>query len=240
MEAPMFKGILNRVLGTIGYAVTKKGAASSFSLYNSAYLARICNPKTVIDVGVGYGTYPLYGAFPNAEFILVEPVEEYKSAIDKILAKYQGRVHYKAVGHENGTIDLQVDLSSLQLSSQFKRTALTERPGHRIELRKVELAKLDTIVGTPSQIQRPLILKVDTEGNELNVLRGAEEVLKRTDFVILEASISQRFEGSYEFGDLFNFLSCRGFYLYSILTISHPAGELRPRFADVVFARRTE
>lgn len=231
--------LLNKVLGRFGCEIVTKEVGRAFSLYNPTYLAKVCQPKTVIDIGVGYGTFPLYDSFPGAYFILIEPVEEYKSAIATILAKHRGRVHYQAVGSESGTISFDVDLDNLQLSSSFKRSALTQRKTHRIESRTVKITTLDELIGPAESIERPLVLKIDTEGNELNVLRGAINTLKAADFVILEASISKRFEGSYEFAELITFMAQQGFMLYSIISLAHPTKELRPRFADLLFAKQT-
>ena len=235
----MLKNMVNGTLGKLGYQIIKKGGTGRFNLYNPHYLSKICNPKSIIDVGVGYGTNPLYKAFPSAYFVLIEPIEEYQRSINKVLAKYKGTVHYKAVGHKNGTLELYVDLDNLQFSSHFERTKLTARKGHRIENRNIETATLDSLLNPPGTLERPLILKIDTEGNELNVLKGASLLLESTDFVIVEASIAKRFENSYEFDELITFMTEKRFKLFSILSIAHPAKEIRPRFADVVFAKCT-
>jgi FkbM family methyltransferase len=231
----MLKEIVNGALGKLGCQITRKGR--DFNLYDPHYLSKICIPKTVIDVGVGYGTYPLYKAFPSAYFILIEPVEEYQKSINGILRKYNGTAFYKAVGHANGIVEFNVDLNNLQLSTHFEKTKLTERNGHQIEKRKIEMTTLDDLLIPSARLERPLILKIDTEGNELNVLKGACLLLASTDFVIVEASIAKRFEGSYEFDQLIGFMTKKGFRLFSILSIVHPPKEIRPRFADVVFVK---
>ena len=237
----MLKIMINSIFGKLGYKIVNKGSnhrgSGEFNLYNPHYLSRICTPKTVIDVGVGFGTPALYKAFPSAYFVLIEPVEEYRSAIAKILAKYEGTVHYKAVGQENKKIELDVDLDSLQKSSLFERTKLTTK-AHRIEKRMIEMTTLDDLLSPPGNLERPLILKIDTEGNELNVLKGASLLLESTDFVIAEASIAKRFESSYKFDELITFMAEKGFKLFSVLFIRHSQRkEIRPRYADVVFAR---
>ena len=83
-----------------------------------------------------------------------------------------------------------------------------------------------------------MVIKIDTEGNELNVLRGASSTLRSTDFVILEVSIAERFKNSYQFEDLVSIMGDNGFSLFSILSISHPENEIRPRFLNVVFSRK--
>ena len=235
----MLNKIINGTFDKLGYKIAKNGKIEGFNLFNPGYLSKICNPKTVIDVGVGFGTHLLYQSFPTSYFILIEPIEEYKSSIDEILLKYKGEVHYKAIGHEAGTIELDVDIDDLQLSSHFKRTELTLRNNHRIEKRKVEIVSLDILLNPINKLKRPIVLKVDTEGNELNVLKGSKLLLKSTDFVIAEASIAKRFENSYEFDELVTFMRKNGFIVFSILSIGHSAKEIRPRFADVVFSRST-
>jgi FkbM family methyltransferase len=240
MYAQMLKKIVDTVFGKFGYQIIKKGGAGRLNLYDPHYLSKICTPETVIDVGVGHGTDPLYKAFPSAYFILIEPINEYQSSINEILAKYEGTVYYKAVGQKRGTLELDVDLDNLELSSLFERTKLTETKGHRVEKRKIEMATLDGLLNPPNNLERPLILKIDTEGNELNVLKGAGLLLESTDFVIVEASIAKRFENSYEFDELITFMAEKGFKLFSILSITHLAEEIRPRFADVIFAKCTD
>jgi hypothetical protein len=132
------------------------------------------------------------------------------------------------------------DYSSVnpELSSFSARTSLTQS-GNTLEQREVEVTTLDDILQECQPVEGPLLLKIDTEGNELSVLEGARSTLKSTDCVIAEVSIAKRFEDSYECETLINFMSENGFYLYSILFISHVIGESRPRFVDMVFMPRS-
>lgn len=43
----------------------------------------------------------------------------------------------------------------------------------------------------------PFGLKVDTGGADPDVVEGAHEFLRETEFVIAEVSIAERFEGGY-------------------------------------------
>jgi len=158
-------------------------------------------------------------------------------SIKKILAKYDGEVHYKAVGNKKGLLKMNVDTANLPLSSFFDRTTLT-KSGNVLEKRVVEITTLDTVFQNSGSMDGPILLKIDTEGNELCVLEGAKLLLQSTDFVIAEVSIASRFEGSYEFEDLINVMNNNGLSLLSFLHIEHSVKEIRPRFADVVFMRR--
>lgn len=233
------KTFTKAVLDKLGYQISKKGSANVAVGFNPSYLAQICHPSTVIDVGVAYGTHPLYRAFPAAKFILVEPLRDYESAIGEIAKKYDCDVFYKAVGDSQGTEEINVDATKLVTSTLADRTTLTATGG-RLEKRLIEVTTLDYIYSQIPNIAKPILLKIDTEGYELKALRGAESLLRVTDTVIAEVSIAKRFEGGYEFEDLILFMKKSGFYVFSILSLFQPAGELRPRFADIVFKRRAE
>ena len=235
----MLKRLAKTILGKLGYGIHRTTKANSNSLagFNSSYLARICQPQTVFDVGVGYGTYPLYEAFPNAKFILVEPLRHYEGTIDEIARKYDCDIFYKAVSDREGFLELEVDTREPERSSFATRTSLTKTE-NRIEAQEVELTTLDKISEEYPDLKKPILLKIDTEGHELNVLRGSTALLQITDVVIAEVSIAKRFEDGYQFEDIVLFMKEHGFYLLGFLNITHPEGELRPRFADIVFKRQ--
>lgn len=230
----MMKRLAKTILGKFGYEIH-----NAFAGFNPFYLAQICQPKTVIDVGVGYGTYSLYEAFPKAKFLLVEPLRDYESAIEKIATKYNCDIFYKAVSNSPGIQEISVDRKGLQRSSFADRTLLTKTE-NQLEKRVIEVTTLDSIFRETPVLQEPILLKIDTEGHEFKALQGSQSLLRVTEIVIAEVSIAKRFEESYEFEDIILFMKENGFYVLTFLNIAHIKGELRPRFADVVFKRRQE
>ncbi len=85
-----------------------------------------------------------------------------------------------------------------------------------------------------------MLLKLDTEGNELDALLGANECLKQCDVVIAEVTIGGRFDGGYNFEDIVCLLRDSGFTVHSILGMNEPPKALRQRYADVLFVRRSD
>ena len=237
----MIKRVAKGLLEKLGYEIHRKTDAdsNSFAGFTPSYLARICQPQTVFDVGIGYGTFPLYEAFPNAKFVLVEPLRHYEDTMEEIARKYDCDIFYKAVSDREGLLALTIDTKELERSSFATRTSLTKTE-NKLEEQEVEVTTLDKISGQYPDLKRPILIKIDTEGHELKVLRGATSLLQMTEVVIAEVSIAKRFEDSYQFEDLVYFMKEHGFYLLSFLDITHPPGELRPRFADIVFKRQEE
>ena len=90
-----------------------------------------------------------------------------------------------------------VDISDLEYTSFLERSNLT-KTGSRLESRTVEITTLDDLKSELS-LEPPYGLKIDTEGFELEVIKGGSNFLKETQFVIVEVSILKRFYDSYSF-----------------------------------------
>ena len=194
-------------------------------------------PETIIDVGVGYGTPQLYDAFEDQELVLIEPLIDYDRYIKGILEKRRGRYVASAVGAVNDDIIMNIDKKYLQRSSVGCRLEMREADT-RWEKRKVRLETLDTIMEREN-VGKPYGLKIDTEGHEIEVIKGARQVLKNTTFVISEISVVPRFVGGYSFVDFLKVMDEMCFRLMDILDIN-PKGDAPPpaRIVDAIFIRK--
>jgi hypothetical protein len=122
-------------------------------------------------------------------------------------------------------------------SSLARRTAATAATasGAPLEPRSVPVVTLDDLARERSLVA-PFGLKLDTEGFELEVLRGARRFLEDTLFVVAEVSITRRFEGGYTFAQFIAEMDQRGFRLVTFLDL---VGLRRPEllYVDAVFVR---
>lgn len=100
----------------------------------------------------------------------------------------------------------------------------------------VPVKTLDSLVKKHG-LEPPFLLKVDVEGAELDVLKGASETLSRCGCVILEASVYPKFKDGPDIGDLVCYMRDQGFKLIDILAgVNHKKTGLLYQ-ADLVFAR---
>ncbi len=186
---------------------------------------------TIIDVGVCNGTPDLYEAFPNKDFILIEPQVDGESRLRSKPRKY--KFLQIGLGAEQSTLTLNLMHAR---SSFLERTEMTKTQTMRdSESQTVEVPvdTLDNVIKTENIVGN-IGLKIDTEGFELEVIKGLNEMAGRVQFVICEASIRKRFVESYLFSDLVVELHARGFYFYNFLHELVPY----PRFYDAIFLRR--
>lgn len=183
---------------------------------------------TVFDVGVADGTPQLYRAFPRAYYVLVEPLKEHIPDLNAILEHHAGDYVLAAAGAEEGVATINVEPNRRAKSSLLPRTDMTAT-GDELEHRDVPVTTLDEIAAT-RDLAKPYGVKIDTEGFELEVLRGAEQVLKDTVFVIAEVSTTRRFEGGYRSVDLLDELRKHSFVPFDFISSTR-------RFVDVLFMR---
>ena len=191
-------------------------------------------PDVVFDVGSFEGTSWLYNAFPAARFVLVEPQGD--------LTK-NGPATYDffetALGARDGQATLTIPETApgkgrAMSSLRIRRDALAQT-FRSISTRTVPVTTLDRIA---ADYDGRFGLKIDTEGYEAEVLEGAAEMLHRTDFVILELSLTARFDGVAAPSRVINRLAKAGLELRDVLRVSDGAGKrAKPRHIDAMFTR---
>lgn len=225
----MIKKMISAALGKLGYEITRKDRGG----FNSSYLAKICAPKTVFDVGVGPGTPELYCAYPDARFFLIEPLDEFKDALKHICGSIDCVIYNKGVSDVKGTVEITIEHDP-QMSSFCKRPRIDIPSGKR----QVEVTTLDAILEENPGIALPILIKIDVEGYELKVLKGARQLLKLTELVIIEASVAKRFENGVTLEDVIFFMNEHNFAVFDFLTICHREGKAGANFVDVVFKKK--
>ncbi len=132
--------------------------------------------------------------------------------------------------------EINVDTGDLQKTSFSERSGLT-KTGHTLKQREIEVTTLDSILKENPRLATPVLLKIDTEGHELEVLKGATELLKMTDVVIAEVSVAERFTNSYKFSDLILFMKEHGFEVFDFLTLNYSEGFPGVKFTDILFKK---
>ncbi|WP_298837628.1 FkbM family methyltransferase [uncultured Roseobacter sp.] len=196
-------------------------------------------PDVVFDIGVADGTPWLYRACPDARFVLVDPQAHCAEAVRSNGVLRDFHFHHAALGEAPGSARLNVPVSDrgkeVNLASLRRRTDRLARSFIDIDSTDVQVRTLDDIaLGYPGRAG----LKIDTEGSELEVLRGGKDTLRRCDFVILELSVSARFEGVGLPSASVKLLADAGLELRDVLTVAAGAGKrARPRYMDVLFTR---
>lgn len=196
-------------------------------------------PDVVFDVGVGRGTPWLYRSFPDARHVLIDPQENCEA-----LVRDQGHLntfdyHATALGKTADRAFLSIPQTEKRVETDMAslRVRTDKLVRQFVDLQEVEVPvqKLDDVSASYSG---RVGLKIDTEGFELEVLQGAPNTLRRCEFVVLEMSVSRRFDGVGLPSDIVALLADAGLELRDVLSVgAGPGKKAHPRYMDVLFTR---
>ncbi len=170
-------------------------------------------PKTIFDIGVATGTRGLYDVFPDVRYVLVEPLDEAQTFVQRLVDEHPGSIGIQAAAGRapgEGTFTVEPGLSGSSFLLKHKNGVP----------RQVKIVTVDDLVKEHA-LEGPFLLKLDVQGFELEVLAGAEETLKDTVAVIAEASLwaDVKGKGMATLISLMTWFNDHGFVLYDIAQI---------------------
>jgi FkbM family methyltransferase len=167
------------------------------------------SPATVFDVGVGFGTWDLYRAFPGAHYHLIDPTPESMPHMRRIARRLDSEVHPVALGHRDRE-------TTLEIRPDIQGSTLLEEVGPRQVLRfeRVPMRRFDTLIG---MFERPALAKIDVQGAELLVLEGMADRIGDIDAFIVETSTIATVKGGAEMAGIVAFMHANGFVVADIV-----------------------
>jgi hypothetical protein len=102
----------------------------------------------------------------------------------------------------------------------------------------MEMTTLDAVTrGTP--FERADFLKLDVQGYELEVLKGAGQVLTSVEAVMMEVNLIAVYEGAPLADEAVAFMAARGFRVYDVCTFFRRPYDYALWQIDMVFVRAT-
>jgi FkbM family methyltransferase len=230
------KNIINKALASTGYQIckSKPGRNSLTGAMNN--LAKIWSPDVIFDVGaaVGSWTKECQKIFPKAKYVLIEPLQEFFATLEKIKANDKNiTVVHSAAAANSGPVIFNVH------EDLFGSSLKKEVEGEKINGRQREIA-----AKTLDQIEKELCLKekyfikLDVQNAELDVLSGAQNVLKNTECLLLEVSLFKSFLNGQTLAEVTAKLNDLGFVAYDIFGHLYRPYDNALCQIDVIFVKK--
>lgn len=194
---------------------------------------------TVIDVGANKGQFALLvqEIAPLAEIISFEPLQAASEVYDTVLGSHPNcKLFNLALGEKAGKKRIHISNKD-DSSSLLPITALQNNlfPGtFEKSSADVEQDCLDSLL-TLEDLAGHVLLKIDVQGYELEVLKGASTLLAGVEFVYVELSFMELYAGQPNAIDIISFLHSFNFVMSGVYNISSDAG--RTVQADFLFAK---
>lgn len=173
------------------------------------------NPLTILDIGASDGrwTTECMKIFPQSNYFLVDPLDENHHSLLELVVLHKNLKYWKGcLGANSGVCCLNVDGPGSSI--------LRGHTGNTYGIqREVPVETLDNLINL-GICSLPNLIKIDVQGYELEVLKGAERALLTTDAIILEISFFPFQDMMPIFHEVVSELADYGYIVYDILSLS--------------------
>lgn len=177
--------------------------------------ARELGTRSILDVGAGAGQFAqaAFKAGWQGNVISFEPLAVNHAQLARAA---KGRSNWIvppaiALGARPATAEINVSLNLLSSSLLSVGAASTDvlEETRQVRSEPVTVRAIDEAIET--DWAAPFAIKIDTQGFELEVLRGAVETLKSTVVLMVEMSLAPLYDGGARFGELYQHCEDAGF-----------------------------
>jgi FkbM family methyltransferase len=187
-----------------------------FSLRNMRNLG--FHPKIIVDVGAHIGQWSLmaHGIFPDASFLMLEAQTSKSPTLEAVSRAHPGKFRHRiallgpeprddVVFHECEAAPTASSVLSCHEPLAFQDV-------------KRRMETLDGVLAEAGVPQTDL-LKLDVQGYELEVLKGAVKTLTAAPAVLIEVSTVELYQGSPLFHEVVAFMEAHGYRVYDVCSL---------------------
>ena len=216
----MLKKLVKKFISLSGFQVSRSQPVSATS---HKFFDSHVNPlewlkeykiATIIDVGANEGQFAekIIGVFPTAQVHCFEPLEPVFNKLqqhfkaNKNITLYNcglGEKNEEKIIHSNEYSPSSSMLEMLDLHKTSFDFAVAAEPV------KIILKRLDDVLEKIPV--KPMLLKIDVQGYEMQVLKGGENILQLADIVILETTFVPLYKEQPLFADIYTYMVAKGF-----------------------------
>jgi FkbM family methyltransferase len=187
------------------------------------------NPRSIIDVGAFEGAWSsmVRQIWPHAKIVMIEPNSGKAEHLSRLASEISAEYFCELLGAKAGaTVPFHVTGSGSSVLGE--RSPLP---------RETETRVLSTLDSLKLIADRPLLLKIDAQGYELEILKGARESLRCSDAIVLEIAVIEINDGAPLLHSVLESMHEYGFVTYDILEIHRRPLDKALNQVDIVFVR---
>ena len=189
------------------------GIAATIELEN---LLININPETVIDVGSNKGQFIMLieKLYPDKKIYSFEPIMEVLEKQKKFF-NYKKNISYYNFALGSSSSIKEFFITKRKDSSSFFKVNLEKNKNKNYQIKKtknINIKTLDKIMIGKETI-KPILMKIDVQGYELEVLKGSDKLLNKIDYIVLEVSKNEMYKNQPKVDQIVDYLQNRNFYV---------------------------
>lgn len=231
------KKIIEKIFGIIIFRKVPVGIDSLKDIKNHLNIEM----TTIFDVGAntGQSAKEFLNYFKMARIHCFEPIKPTFSILKSLEKKYDKiTTHNLALSDSNG--DLVFFINSSNPISTMNSVKIEKNLAEKFQYHeeRVKSKTLDMFC-EENGIIKINFLKIDTEGNDMKVLIGAENMITENniDIIQVECGMNPSNEFHHPFSEIKNYLEASNYYLFGIYNQAHDRISHKPvlRRSDAIF-----
>tara|TARA_B100001094_G_scaffold276301_1_gene284430 strand:- start:7822 stop:8469 length:648 start_codon:yes stop_codon:yes gene_type:complete len=169
------------------------------------------NPTSILDVGAHTGQFYGWakGVWPNSVIWMIEANHLHKGALSNLTQGKNDEYLIAALGDEEREVIFYTrsDKPHTEGNSYYEEVNYWDIQ-HLVQKNKITLQRLDDLFTDDTTFE---VIKLDTQGSELDVLRGGENLCKKASVIILEVTYVEYNKGAPTAEEVINFMKEFGF-----------------------------
>tara|TARA_R110001583_G_scaffold71749_3_gene201745 strand:- start:2996 stop:3772 length:777 start_codon:yes stop_codon:yes gene_type:complete len=194
-------------------------------------------PKHIIDVGANHGTWTreTLKYFPDAYYTLIEPQKQLQASFQDILdANKNIAFHPVGAGSKSGSFKFTIVDRDDSCSFRYSEKEAQELGFEQIE---IPIVTINELVASTTKIPFPDIVKIDAEGLDIEVLKGADSLFGKTEIFMVEVGIAnKKFDNS--FLKMINYMDSNNYTLFELTDLNRPFTPQVLWLAELVFIKK--
>lgn len=244
MISPKIRGMAKSILAMLNLSVRRRHFLSDDYLQINALLS-LFEIGTVIDIGANKGQFAkqiLGDKTYRGRVISFEAEERSHRILEQEAAKNQRWfVGPKcALGSSQGEAQLHVSKNSVSSSLlNVTQKHIESAPGSESnDTQTIEIHTLDRLLASSDDHIEPYFVKIDVQGFELEVIKGAIDTLKKCPAIIMETSLFELYRGQPSWLEVIDFMDRIGFFVWGVQKGFHDKLTGQQLQLDTIFVSR--
>ena len=205
----------NGVTKLLKYNLWRKGLlngiAATIELEN---MVKDINPETIIDIGSNKGQFIMLieQLFSNKIIYSFEPLVE-ALEIQKRFFNYKKNIFFYNFALGSNPSTKEFFITKRMDSSSFFKINKIKNKNYEIQSKKnIQIFTLDEVM-VNKEIPKPILLKIDVQGYELEVLKGSDKILSKIDYLLIEVTDSEMYINQPISTEIIEYLKNKNFHI---------------------------
>jgi len=169
------------------------------------------NPTAILDIGAHSGQFHSWAkrVWSDAGVFMIEANPLHKSTLDRLAMMSGDDYLITALGDEEREVTFYTrsDKPHTEGNSYYKEHNYWDIP-QLVQESKVKLKKLDDIFEDDAVFE---LIKIDTQGSELDILKGGVKLISKSSVIVLEIAYTEYNEGAPTAKDIIDYMNSIGF-----------------------------